>query len=154
MVFDSEELNHPALLKKVGSVANRQNSLTAERVQIGSDASPFGRTDVSNGASVRARGGFQPRDADRFAIELFILREGVQRMPKRILTDDADIESLLVVRRFRSREPNKFPKIEEIRGLHSIFRHTALSMDECRDYAESDDRRKPSSWEYTVPRRS
>jgi hypothetical protein len=72
MVFDSEELNHPAALKKTRSVADCQNSLPAERIQIGFQATAFRRANVRNGTPARLRDGFQPHHANRLTIKPFI----------------------------------------------------------------------------------
>jgi len=151
VIVDSLELNHPALPKKIGSIAHRQNRLTAERSQIGFEATAFRGADVSDCAPARLRGRFQPRHADRLAIQPFIRCQVIQRMPKGILAHDADIETLAIVHCIGRRESNEFSKIKEIRRLYCIFRHPALSVCEGNNHAECCDRSKQSSPGYTIP---
>ena len=79
---------------------------------------------------MRLRGGFHPHHMNRFTVELLIRREFIKRVPERILAHHADIETLTFDNRVRWREPNEFPKIEEVRGLHIVLRHLALSRSE------------------------
>jgi hypothetical protein len=130
VVLDVEELDHPAVLKEIGGVADCQNRLTAQRVEIGCYTSALGGTNECKGTPSRFRGAFQAQDANRLTIEPFIRREVIQRMPKGILAHDADVESLAVVDGIGGSEANEFSKIEEIGGLHSIFRHPVLSAGE------------------------
>ena len=96
VILENDELNHAAMLKEIGGVADCQNRLTAKRDYIGCQASAFGRTDVCNGTPMRLNDAFEADDPHRLVVEVFIGGEIVERVPKQVLAYDADIKTLAI----------------------------------------------------------